>query len=64
MKKNFINPEIDIISFDMGMDIVTISGLTAAEEQVAYVLGVNVTEGTTDKSGYVYSINKAQAKIQ
>lgn len=62
MKKNFINPEIDIISFDMGMDIVTISGLTAAEEQVAkYILGTEVTEENT-KNGYIYSINKAKVQ--
>ncbi len=62
MKKNFMNPEIKIESFDLGEDIVTTSYvLTAAEQNVYSIMGVEVKD-TAPETGYVYSINTESVK--
>ena len=64
MKKNFMNPEIKIESFDLGMNIVTVSGydMTSAEQNVYTILGVDVQDGKAPETGYVYSINTESVK--
>lgn len=59
MRKNFANPEIKVEKFDLGTNIVTLSGVSDAENKVAESLG---TDLSTDKSGYVFSINRTAVK--